>query len=62
MKPRDQSLIEHARAATSELRDAAREGRVIDFRRRDPLVLAIHAAIDRAEELLAPAPTKADPT
>lgn len=46
-------LIERARKATSELRDAAREGRVIDFRKRDPLVLDIHHALDLAEELVA---------
>src|SRR6185369_13128783 len=46
-------LIERARAATGELRDAAREGRVIDFRKRDPLVAAIHDAFDELEALRA---------
>ncbi len=41
-------LVEKARAATTELRDAAREGRVIEFRQRDPLVMAIHRALDAA--------------
>jgi hypothetical protein len=40
------ALVERAKAATDELRDAAREGRVIGFRQRDPLVMAIHAALD----------------
>lgn len=43
------NLIEQARAAVTELRDAAREGRVIDFRKRDPLVMAIHRALDLVE-------------
>jgi hypothetical protein len=48
-------LLERAREATGTLRDAAREGRVIDFRQRDPLVMAIHRAFDACEEaLLAP--------
>lgn len=38
--------VDAARAATTRLRDAARTGRVIDFRERDPLVLAIHRALD----------------
>ena len=43
--------IARAREAVCELRDAAREGRVIDFRKRDPLVLAIHAIIDHCERM-----------
>lgn len=46
-------LLERAREATGTLRDAAREGRVIDFHQRDPLVMAIHKALDRLEALLA---------
>ena len=46
-------LLEKATAATNELRDAARQGRVIEFRQRDPLVLDIHAAFDELERLLA---------
>lgn len=46
------SLIERARSATTELRDAARDGHVIDYRRRDALVMAIHDVIDLCEELL----------
>jgi len=48
-------LIDNARNATSELRDAAREGREIGFRKRDPLVMAIHNALDKLEALLPPA-------
>jgi hypothetical protein len=33
------------------LRDAAREGRVIHFRQRDDLVMAIHEALDALEAL-----------
>ncbi len=39
-------LIERAREATRTLRDAVREGRRIDFRERDELVMAIHDALD----------------
>lgn len=46
-------LIVRARVATDVLRDAVREGRVLDFRQRDPLVLAIHNALDELEALLA---------
>ena len=38
--------VELARAAVEKLRDATREGRVIEFRQRDPLVMAIHDALD----------------
>lgn len=44
------ALITRAREATSTLRDAAREGRIIDFRKRDPLVAVIHEVIDLAEK------------
>lgn len=47
------ALLTKARAATDELRDAARLGRFIEFRQRDPLVLVIHQAFDRLEALLA---------
>lgn len=39
-------VVDRARHAVGKLRDAVREGRRIDFRQRDPLVLAIHAALD----------------
>ena len=45
--------FEQAREATAELRDATREGRTIHFRKRDPLVLAIHDALDEAEATIA---------
>lgn len=45
--------LKRARNAVDELRDAARLGRVIDFRERDPLVLAIHRVIDAAESFAA---------
>ncbi len=41
-------LIEKARAATTTLRDASRLGTIIEFRQRDPLVMAIHDALDAA--------------
>lgn len=41
-------MIEQAREATGTLRDAVRAGRVIDFRERDPLIVAIHRALDLA--------------
>lgn len=44
-------IIDRARQATTALRDAAREGRVIEFRQRDELVIAIHKALDLLEEL-----------
>jgi len=44
-----QAMTERTRAATTTLRDAAREGRRIDFRERDPLVMAIHDALDALE-------------
>ena len=43
----DSELVTRAREATSQLRDAAREGRIIEFRQRDELVLAIHRALDQ---------------
>jgi len=46
--------IEAARQAVTELRDAARLGRVIEFRQRDPLVWVLHRVIDFAEAALAP--------
>lgn len=45
-EPHTDTLILIARKATDALRDAAREGRVIDYRQRDPLVMAIHNALD----------------
>ena len=45
------ALVQKARDATTALRDAAREGRVMDFRERDPLVMAIHSALDAIERL-----------
>jgi hypothetical protein len=44
-------LIEAARQATTELRDAARTGRIIEFRQRDPLVAVIHDALDELEKV-----------
>lgn len=44
--------IELARQATHRLRDAARTGQIIEFRERDPLVMAIHKVIDYAEKHL----------
>jgi hypothetical protein len=44
-----QPTIDRARRATDQLRDAAREGRVIHFRQRDDLVMAIHEALDALE-------------
>ncbi len=41
--------IKLARQAVTELRDATREGLCLDFRRRDPLVMAIHNALDLVE-------------
>ncbi len=52
------SLIEKARAATTELRDAARTGTVIGYLKRDPLVMAIHNALDALERLAAPSETE----
>jgi hypothetical protein len=43
------SELTQARAAVSTLRDAVREGRVIEFRERDELVIAIHRALDHVE-------------
>ena len=51
-------IIEDARRAVTELRDAAREGRIIEFWQRDPLVMAIHKAIDIAEGKPSPIATK----
>jgi hypothetical protein len=45
-------VLEKARHATNQLRDAAREGVRLDSFRRDPLVLAIHAAFDELEAAL----------
>lgn len=39
-------LVTRARDAVRALRDATREGRTLDFRERDPLVGAIHDALD----------------
>lgn len=47
--PALRELLARAREAVTTLRDAAREGRVIDFRQRDPLVMAIHRALDELE-------------
>jgi hypothetical protein len=48
-KPDVKAMILRAREATTQLRDAARQGRVIDFRQRDALVMAIHDALDLVE-------------
>jgi len=42
--------IEQARLAITTFRDAAREGREINFRQRDPLVAMLHAALDELEQ------------
>jgi len=55
-----EEIISRARAAVSELRDATREGRILDFRQRDPLVMAIHRALDLAEST-PPAPPRETP-
>lgn len=52
-------LIEKAREATSALRDAVREGRRIDFRQRDELVMAIHHALDALRAALDAQPPQA---
>jgi len=52
-EPQMNAKFEQAREATAELRDATREGRTIHFRKRDPLVLAIHDALDEAEATIA---------
>jgi hypothetical protein len=54
-------LLDDARTATGTLRDAAREGREIGFRQRDPLVMAIHQALDKLEELALPVLPQDDP-
>ena len=46
-------LTSAARKATGKLRDAARTGTVIEFRQRDPLVIAIHKALQAADDLAA---------
>lgn len=45
--PTRAQIIENARAATDQLRDHART-MGLDHKRRDPLVMAIHAALDLA--------------
>jgi hypothetical protein len=52
--------IAAAREATGQLRDAARVGRVIHFRERDELVMAIHSALDALDALLADPVAPAD--
>ncbi len=47
-------LLRRARAATDQLRDAAREGRMLHFHQRDPLVMDIHRAFDALERLSSP--------
>jgi len=51
---RDEALrqLEKARDAVTQLRDAVRVGQIIEFRQRDPLVLAIHRALDHLAALL----------
>jgi hypothetical protein len=39
-------MVERAREAVGVFRDATREGRLIGFRQRDPLIAAIHDALD----------------
>ena len=47
MTEETQALVANARAAITQLRDAARQ--VMGHRQRDPLVLAVHAALDRLD-------------
>jgi hypothetical protein len=47
-----QRMVARAREAVATFRDAAREGREIGFRQRDPLVVAIHRALDLVDPLL----------
>ena len=49
MLTNNKQLVERAREAVTVLRDAVRVGAIIPFRQRDPLVLAIHAALDALE-------------
>lgn len=46
-------LVEKAREATELLRDSARTGKALGFRERDPLVMAIHNALDCVPDALA---------
>jgi hypothetical protein len=45
------TLLTEARRAVDALRDATRSGLRLDFRQRDPLVMAIHHALDHLEAL-----------
>jgi hypothetical protein len=47
-------IVKAARRAADVFRDAVREGRRIDFRERDPLVMAIHKALDTVAVLRQP--------
>ena len=57
------ALCDQARRAIDTFRDATREGRILDFRQRDPLVVVLHAVVDRYEELagVAPPPPAGEP-
>lgn len=43
-------VVKFAREATAKLRDATREGIALNHFTRDPLVMAIHAALDFVEQ------------
>jgi hypothetical protein len=45
-----QEMIRRGREAITTFRDAAREGRIIDFRQRDPLVDVLHRSLDALEQ------------
>lgn len=44
-------LLAKARTATTALRNATRDGRALHGKQRDPLVAAIHNALDELERL-----------
>lgn len=50
-EPTTTQLATRAREAVTAMRDACRDGIVLNHHRRDPLVVSAHAIIDRAETL-----------
>lgn len=57
-----EQIVKKAREACAALRDAARDGIAMNHFRRDPLVMAIHAAIDLAEAQASVAPAPQAPS
>jgi len=49
--PDVEGIIARGRRAIDTLRDATREGRIINVRQRDPLVLDLHAVLDAVVDL-----------